>query len=116
MISAKCCLGTTALGTGCCYVGSAGDPDGAARRPAKSQLIRLRIESNELHDQMSVAPQHSRRRDADGTRPVRSTRPISVPLFGKMRQIKLSVLLPVVFAANVAVAAVAWYIVGLLMR
>jgi hypothetical protein len=79
-------------------------------------VIRLRIESNELRHQMSVAPQHSARRDADGTRPVKSTRPISVPLFGKMRQIKLSVLLPVVFAVNVVVATVAWYIVGLLMR
>jgi hypothetical protein len=75
----------------------------------------LRIEANELRHQMSVAPQHSARRDTDGTRSV-SKRPISVPLFGKMRRIKLSALLPVVFAANVVVATVAWYIVGLLMR
>jgi hypothetical protein len=47
---------------------------------------------------------------------MRSIRSISVPLFGEMRQIPLSVLLPFVFAANVVVATVAWYIVGFLMR
>jgi hypothetical protein len=80
------------------------------------KVIRLRIQSNELRHQMSVAPQHSAGRDADETRPVRSIRSISVPLFGEMRQIPLSVLLPVVFAANVVIATVAWYIVGILMR
>ena len=70
------------------------------------------MESNRLHHQM----QHSAKRDADGTRPVKSTRRISVPLFGRMRQIKLSVLVPVMFAANVIVATVAWFVVGLLMR
>ena len=60
--------------------------------------------------------QHSAKRDADGTRPVKSTRRISVLLFGRMHQIKLSVLVPVVFAANVIVATVAWFVVGLLMR
>jgi hypothetical protein len=58
--------------------------------------------------------QHSANGDVDGTRPAKSTRRISVLLFG--HQVKLSVLLPVVFAANVIVATVAWFVVGLLMR
>jgi hypothetical protein len=56
------------------------------------------------------------KRDADATRPVKSTRRISVLLFGRMREIKLSVLVPAVFAWNVVVATVAWFVVGLFMR
>jgi hypothetical protein len=94
-------------------LGVLGPRHGAARH--EIPVIRLRIDPNRLHHQMPVTSQHSGR-DADGTRPVKSTRRISVLLFGEMHQIKLSVLVPVVFAANVIVATVAWFVVGLLMR
>jgi hypothetical protein len=60
--------------------------------------------------------QHSIKRDVDVTRSVKSTRRILVLLFGRMHQTKWSVLVPVVFAVNVIVATVAWFVVGLLMR
>lgn len=48
--------------------------------------------------------------------PVQSTRRMSVPLFGKMHHIRLSLLLPLAFVGNVVLASVARYVVSLYMR
>lgn len=84
------------------------DPDTEWR--GAIQVISSRTGSNRAHHQM----QHSEERDTDS--PVKSTRRIRLPPFGRRHRIKLSVLVPVVFAADVIVAILAWFVVGLLIR
>jgi hypothetical protein len=63
--------------------------------------------------QMPGVRRHSVKRDADRVRPLKSWRQISLPLIG---QLELTVLLPLVFTANVIVATIVWFVVGSLLR
>jgi hypothetical protein len=116
LISARCCRGTTVGAAPCCYVGCTGIPRRGGGATAKITVIRLRIESIGLHHQMTVAPEHPAKRDADRTRPSKSWRQIRLPLRGELGKIELSVLLPLVFVGNVIVATIVWYVVGSLLR
>jgi hypothetical protein len=41
---------------------------------------------------------------------------MSLPLIGELGQLELTVLLPLVFTANVIVATTVWFVVGSLLR
>jgi hypothetical protein len=66
--------------------------------------------------QMTDARRHSAKRDADRVRPLKSWRQISPPLIGELGKLELSLLLPLVFTANVIVATIVWFVVGSLLR
>ena len=57
---------------------------------------------------------HSAKRGAD--RPFKSWHQISLPRIGELGQLELTVLLPLVFTANVVVATIVWFVVGSLLR
>jgi hypothetical protein len=65
---------------------------------------------------MSGVRRHSVKRDADQVRPLKSWRQISLPLMGGSGQLELTVLLPLMFTANVIVATIVWFVVGSLLR
>jgi hypothetical protein len=54
---------------------------------------------------MSDPPRNSVKRDADRVR-----------LVGELGQLELTVLLSLVFTANIIVATIAWFVVGSLLR
>jgi hypothetical protein len=116
LISARCCHGTTARATACCYVGSAGIPAPGGQATSANHSNKAAHRINPLYHQMLVAPQNSAKRNADRSRPRKSWRQISLPLIGELGQLELGVLLPLVFTANVIVAAIVWFVVGSLLR
>jgi hypothetical protein len=65
---------------------------------------------------MTDEQRHSAKRDADRVRPLKSWRQIGLPLIGELSQLELTVLLPLVFTANVIVATIVWFVVGSLLR
>jgi hypothetical protein len=58
---------------------------------------------------MSGARRRSAKRDADRSRPSKSWDQISLPLIGELGQLGLTVLLPLVFTANLIVATIGWF-------
>jgi hypothetical protein len=62
---------------------------------------------------MPVARDNSAKRD---DKALKSWRQVSLPLVGELGQLEFGVLLPLLFAANVIVATIAWYVVGSLLR
>jgi hypothetical protein len=62
---------------------------------------------------MSGARRYFVKRDADRPRP--STQ-IGLPQIGELDQLELTVLLPLVFTANVIVGTIVWFVVGLSVR
>jgi hypothetical protein len=63
---------------------------------------------------MPVAQEDSARDDK--VRPSKSWRQASLLRNGELCQIELAFLLPLLFAVNVIVATIAWYVVGSLLR
>jgi hypothetical protein len=65
---------------------------------------------------MAGARRHSVKRDTDRSRPLKSWHQINLPLIGELGRLELSLLLLLVFTANVIVATLAWFVVGSLLR
>jgi hypothetical protein len=105
----------TAQTTACCYVGWTGIPTQGREATIESHGNQAAHRTG-CTEQMSGVRRHSAKRDGDRVRPMKSWRQISPPLIGKLGQLELGILLPLVFTANVIVATIAWSVVGSLLR
>ena len=65
---------------------------------------------------MPVAQGDPAKRDVDKARTLKSWRQVSLPRAGEPGRIQVGVLVPLVFAMNVIVAIVVWYVVESLLR